>query len=70
MRLKNLRKYALIFDWVVSYGSIFKIFEDNFENYILVDEKLNFTEKAAPKIPTAKEAAKHKAGGGNVEIRQ
>ena len=31
-----------------------------------VDRKLEW--KAAPKIPTAKEAAKHKAGGGNVEI--
>ena len=36
--------------------------------FCLVDEKLSFKQKAAPKIPKATEAAKHKAGGGNVEI--
>ena len=32
----------------------------------VVDEKVKVV--ASPKIPLAKDAAKHKAGGGNVEI--
>ena len=36
--------------------------------YRSVDEKVKIV--ASPKIPLAKEASKHKAGGGNVEIRQ